>query len=112
SHYDYKAKKMDQFRSNLSLEVTIDVKPTATTQDIVAAINRVFIRPEELAGRVPAYWREFLGGKQPDTDETAAPKAPAQQVSGNVMQAKLVKMVRPKYPEDARNYSFEGVVTF
>ena len=28
------------------------------------------------------------------------------------MQAGQVKMVKPKYPEDARQYAFEGVVVF
>jgi TonB family protein len=115
SHYDSKAMKMVQFRSNLELEVIIDVNPGATMQDIVAVTNRVFIRSEELAGRVPTYWREFLGGKQPDpppSKDANAQKVLVQQLAGNVMQAKLVKMVKPKYPEDAKQYSFEGYVVF
>jgi TonB family protein len=114
SHYDSNTKKMAQFRSNLLVEVSIDLKPGVTTATLGPVLSQVFIPAEELAAYVPAYWQEFLSGgpKIAPPPPPQPPSAGTQTVPGEVMQSMLTKMVRPKYPEDALQYHFEGVVVF
>ena len=115
SHFDPKMQKMVQLRSNLLLEVAIDLKKDATTADVGIMLSRVFIRSQDLVTRVPHYWKEFLeGGPKQSLGPPPAANATATipQVSGDIMKARLIKQIIPKYPEDARQYLFEGYVMF
>jgi len=107
-HYrDRLQKKLVIARSDMNVDVDIDITKGANAADISAAIARVFAGAEGLAPHAPEYWRPYLEGK-PEAP-TCGP-ATTVRVGGNVMGSKLVKQVRPQYPEEAKSFRVQGVV--
>jgi TonB family protein len=107
-HYDPKAKGLVASPSDMNLDVDIYIKKAA---DISAAFSKIFAGNEGLLPYVPSYWHQYLSGKK---DETPPPNpsnvSQRVRVGGNIMGAKLIKQVVPKYSVEAKNFLLEGVV--
>ena len=64
--------------------IEIDVAPNASVTDVKKALGRVFVSSsEKFSDLVPAYWRSFLGGADPNAslDTSALPRENATPVS-------------------------------
>jgi TonB family protein len=108
-HYrDRVQKKLVAARSDMNVEVDIDIAKGAGAEDISAAIARTFAGAEGLAPYVPEYWRPYVEGKPAAL--ACAPATTTVRVGGNVIAANLLTQVRPRYPEEAKGFLLQGVV--
>ena len=101
---------MAEFRSDSALEVQIDIEMGATLEDIVTVLRNVTIPRKDLAQRVPSYWRGYLEGNPPELP--SFPGEPKSETPKVITASKLLSAPRPVYPEEARQYGFQGVVRF
>ncbi len=107
-HYDRKANALIASPSDMTVDLDVDIKKAA---DISAALPKIFAGKEGLLAYVPSYWQQYLSGKK---DEPPAPDPSTSvktvRVGGNIMGAKIIKQVIPKYAPEAKNFLLEGVV--
>jgi TonB family protein len=108
-HYrDPVQKQIVGARSDMNIDVDIDITQGASAADISAAIARTFAGAEGLAPYVPEYWRPYVEGKSESL--TCAPATTTVRIGGNVAAANLLTQVRPRYPEEAKRFLVQGVV--
>ena len=110
-HYDASLKKLRASRSDMKVEIDLDIKKDATEADIAASIAKIVVGSEGLSPLVPSYWRSYLGGGKKDekanSNELGVRKV---RVGGIIQGANLIKQVRPQYAEEAKRLLLQGVV--
>jgi len=106
-HYDKGQSKLLASPSDINVEVQIDVDKSATVADISAVLSKVFAGSEGITPYVPEYWRPYLEGK---TGTASCGSTVATVRVGQIQNAQLVKQIRTRYSEEARNFLLDGVV--
>jgi TonB family protein len=107
-HWDSGIKKLVASRSDMKVDIDIDIHKGAGLNDATAAIGKVFAGAEGLVAYVPEYWRQYIGGKPVEKPPCSSGKHV--RTGGNVMAASLLKQVRPIYPPEAKGFLVQGVV--
>ena len=108
-HYDENRKQMVASRSDLSVEMDVQLKKGSTSADIAATMKKIIVGQEGLSPYVAEYWRSYLENKKPPVPNCASAKPPIR-VGGNVLAGNLIKQVKPLYTPEGKSFLFQGVV--